>query len=428
MAQDVLPHNPKHPESHLDRRRFVAASSAWAALFGSGQVGHAQSQIHKTEKGEKQRAASDIGPENQALSTTNPNSFEPPPTDNGEVQPFWQSFSLSHRHIQPGGWSRQVNAKAFPMSKDFTGVNMRLTAGGIRELHWHAATEWAMMLRGNARLTAIDDEGRSYVNDVTEGDLWYFAEGLPHSIQGLGPDGCEFLLVFDDGLFSEDETTLVTDWLVHTPPEVLAKNWGLNADAVKPVSSLPERGRFIFQTPVPGPLERDRNAGANGLKPTPIAFDFKMMKMPPTKQTESGEVRIVDSSVFPVSTKIIAAHVIVKPGGMRELHWHQNSDEWQYFIAGQGRMTLFLNAAKARTIDFKAGDVGFVPRTMGHYIENTGDTDMVFLELFLADRYQDISLSEWVRHTPPELIMQHLDISKETLDAIPKDKGVVVPA
>ena len=91
-------------------------------------------------------------------------------------------------------------------------------------------------------------------------------------------------------------------------------------------------------------------------------------------------------------------------------------------------MTLFLNAAKARTIDFKAGDVGFVPRTMGHYIENTGDTDMVFLELFLADRYQDISLSEWVRHTPPELIMQHLDISKETLDAIPKDKGVVVPA
>ena len=276
MAQDVLHHNPKHPESHLDRRRFVAASSApGAALFGSGQVGHAQSQIHKTERGEKERAASDIGPENQALSTTNPNSFEPPPTDNGEVQPFWRSFSLSHRHIQPGGWSRQVNAKAFPMSKDFTGVNMRLTAGGIRELHWHAATEWAMMLRGNARLTAIDDEGRSYVNDVTEGDLWYFAEGLPHSIQGLGPDGCEFLLVFDDGLFSEDETTLVTDWLVHTPPEVLAKNWGLNADAVKPVSSLPERGRFIFQTPVPGPLERDRNAGANGLKPTPIAFDLK---------------------------------------------------------------------------------------------------------------------------------------------------------
>ncbi len=104
--------------------------------------------------------------------------------------------------------------------------------------------------------------------------------------------------------------------------------------------------------------------------------------------------------------------MIVRPGGLRELHWHQNADEWQYYVQGRGRMTVFFNGGKARTADFNAGDVGYVPKTLGHYIENLGDTDLVFLEMFKADQFQDLSLSDWVAHTPPELIMQHLGISK----------------
>ena len=91
-------------------------------------------------------------------------------------------------------------------------------------------------------------------------------------------------------------------------------------------------------------------------------------------------------------------------------------------------MTVFFNGGKARTADFNAGDVGYVPRTFGHYIENTGSTDLIFLEMFKANRFQDLSLSDWIRHTPPELIMQHLQISKQTLAAIPHDKLNVVPA
>ena len=105
------------------------------------------------------------------------------------------------------------------------GVNMRLTAGGIRELHWHEVSEWALMLSGKARLTAIDNEGRSYVQDVVKDDLWFFPTGTPHLIQGLEPDGCEFLLVFGNGKFSEGNTTLLSDWTRHMPREVLAKNW-----------------------------------------------------------------------------------------------------------------------------------------------------------------------------------------------------------
>ncbi len=150
--------------------------------------------------------------------------------------------------------------------------------------------------------------------------------------------------------------------------------------------------------------------------------------MQPTIKTKSGEVRVVDSRNFPVSKTIVAAHVIVKPGGLRELHWHQNADEGQYYVQGKGRMTVFFNGGKARTADFNAGDVGYVPKTFGHYIENTGDTDLVFLEMFKAERFADLSLSEWVANTPPELVMQHLGINKDTLAAIPKSKLAVVPA
>jgi oxalate decarboxylase len=120
------------------------------------------------------------------------------------------------------------------------------------------------------------------------------------------------------------------------------------------------------------------------------------------------------------------AHVIVKPGCLRELHWHPNANEWQYFIQGKGRMTVFFTAGKARTMDFNAGDVGYVPQTFGHYVENTGDTDLIFIEMFKASRFQDLSLSTWVTHAPPQLIMDHLRISRETLQAIPRGNSTVV--
>ena len=75
-------------------------------------------------------------------------------------------------------------------------------------------------------------DGKSFVTDVKEGDLWYFPTGIPHSIQGLNPDGAEFLLVFDDGNFSEYETVLLTDWMAHTPHDVLSNNFGVNPQAI----------------------------------------------------------------------------------------------------------------------------------------------------------------------------------------------------
>jgi oxalate decarboxylase len=317
-----------------------------------------------------------------------------------------------------------VTQRELSVSKTLAGVDMRLTAGGVRELHWHTAAEWAFMLYGTARITCIDADGKSFVTDVKENDLWFFPPGIPHSIQGLAPDGCEFLLVFDDGNFSEYETVLLSDWMAHTPRDVVAKNFGVSQKAL---ANLPKKELFIFQAAVPGSLEEDRRIAAAKLGASPIDFAFRTMQAPPVMHNNSGEVRIIDSKNFKVTTTA-AALVTLKPGGLRELHWHPNADEWQYFFAGKGRMTVFATGGRARTMDFETGDVGYIQKTLPHYIENTGTTDLKFLEMFKASVYQDLALSAWLTHTPPELVAAHLNLDKATLDAIPKDKPLIMPA
>ena len=409
----------------LSRRGALGAGAAAGLGLMTGAA-RAQSRA-PTEAGTSDGAATNPGPENGSLKGMLPNAGMPPRSDHGSVKQFWSSMSLAHRRVQAGGWARQVNVTDFPIAKDLAGVNMRLKAGGIRELHWHAADEWSLMLSGSARITALDYDGQPFVKDVKVGDLWYFPQGLPHSIQGLGPDGCEFLLVFDDGAFSEDDTTLLSDWLIHTPREVVAKNFGVAETALAPLDAIPPSGRYIFPAPVPPALSQDAAVMTKDHPMSKIDFAFAMIDMMPTKQDANGSIRIVDSRNFTISRNIAMAYVVIKPGAMRSLHWHQNADEWQFWISGKGRMTLFANHSDARTLDFNPSDVGYAPATLPHYVENTGSDDLVYLEMFKAPVYQDVSLNNWLAALPPELVKQHLGLDNATLAAIPKDNLGLVP-
>jgi oxalate decarboxylase len=285
-------------------------------------------------------------------------------------------------------------------------------------MHWHKQAEWAYMLVGEARITAVDDKGRNFVEDVGVGDVWYFPAGIPHSIQGL-TRGCEFLLVFDDGNFSENATFLISDWFLHTPRDVLAKNFRVPRGAFV---TLPPEERWIFADRVPGSLDDDRVASPAGAAPT---FVHHLGAQEPI-DTGVGTARIVDSRTFPVATTIAAALVEVGPGAMRELHWHPNTDEWQYFIEGSGRMTVFASGGKARTFDFRAGDVGYVPFAMGHYVENIGRGPLRFLEMFRSERFADVSLNQWMALTPPELVRAHLNLDERMMAALNADKRPIV--
>ena len=161
----------------------------------------------------------------------NPELLSPPSTDHGTLPNLRYSFSDSHVRLESGGWTRQVTVRELGISKNIAGVNMRLNTGGVRELHWHKAGEWAYMLYGSARITAIDSQGRNFVDDVGVGDLWYFPSGIPHSIQGLGPDGCGIPAGVRQRRVRRGQH-LPPERLVQAhPPEVLAKNFGMPASA-----------------------------------------------------------------------------------------------------------------------------------------------------------------------------------------------------
>jgi oxalate decarboxylase len=362
-----------------------------------------------------------LGPRNVPLERENPDLLVPPETDAGTIPNLKYSFAAAHNRLLTGGWAREVTVRELPVATELAGVNMRLNPGGIRELHWHKEAEWAYMIAGRARITLVDPQGRNFIDDLGVGDLWYFPAGYPHSIQGL-EEGCEFLLVFDDGAFSENETFLLTDWFARTPRDVLAKNFGVSEAAFADLPTDVDHTRYMFAGKVPPPLEADRVSSPVG--PVPQGFSHRMLAQEPVRG-DGGQVRVTDSHNFPVSTRIAASLVELEPGAMRELHWHPNGDEWQYYLSGSGRMTVFASSGKARTFDYQAGDVGYAPFAMGHYVENTGDQPLRFLALFRSDHYADISLSQWMAVVPPELVRAHLNLDDETIAALSKQKRFV---
>jgi oxalate decarboxylase len=413
----------------ISRRKMLAATAvgsvAAATTVHAATVGNpdAPPQGAINTQGDP-ASVSDPGPHSSVLGSRFPAAQSPPATSVGDMPMFWASFNNAPRRIQNGGWARQVTQFDFQISESISGVNMRLTRGGIRELHWHLAAEWAYVTYGTCRVTTIDQRGRANVEDVPKGGLWYFPSGLPHSLQGIGEDGCEFVICFDDGKASEFNTLLVTDWLAHTPPDVLALNFGVPADTF---NKIPLHDLYIFQGEMPGPLEAEQLEADENAGPKPLRSSFQLSEVAPTRKTAGGMVQIADSSNFKASKTIAAGLVTIHPGGMREMHWHPNADEWQYFIAGQGEMTVFNTGPKAATQNFNPGDIGYVKRAFGHYIRNIGNTDLVFLEVFNSSYFSDVSLSDWLTHTPAALVAQHLNVDLATVAKFPANKPDVMP-
>jgi oxalate decarboxylase len=412
----------------FSRRDVLATAAAGVAMSSTAAAAASFGNPDEPPQGainaKNPASAVDPGPQNPAIRDQFPSAFSPPATDVGSMPQIWASFNNAPRRIQDGGWARQVTQADFAISTTISGVNMRLTAGGIRELHWHQAAEWAYMTYGNCRVTVLDPEGRPYVADVKEGDIWYFPTGYPHSLQGLGPDGCEFVICFDNGEQSEFNTLLVTDWFAHTPPSVLAANFGVSAETF---AKTPLNDRWIFQGKVPGDLPAVRTAMTGNAETPPQPFTFSLARSPNLNRTKNGILQLADSSSFKVSTTIAAVGQTVQPGAMRSMHWHPNADEWQYYIKGKARMGVFNTGPNVVTMDFNPGDIGYVPRNYGHYVQNIGDTDMQFFAVFRTSNFQEVSLSDWLKHSPAEMVAEHLNVDPTMVPNWPEANAFIMP-
>ena len=317
-----------------------------------------------------------------------------------------------------GGWAKEATVAEFPVSEKLAGVLMSLNPGGLRELHWHAnAAEWAYVIKGQCRVTTINPQGQSQIADFAAGDVWYFPRGFGHSIQGIGAEDCLFVLVFDNGYFSEFGTFSISDWVGHTPPEVLAKNFGVPASTF---ANFPKREVYIAKGPVPPPLPADPAPGT--INPGTLTHRYRLLAQRPDTYP-GGTNRLVSQREFPISTTITGALMRIRPGGMRELHWHPNADEWQYYIGGRARMSVFGSHGRVRLEEFNAGDVGYVPQGYGHYIENAGSEDLELLIVLNNGTYESISLANWMGANPPLLLATNFEVPESTFkDFLTRDR------
>jgi oxalate decarboxylase len=206
------------------------------------------------------------------------------------------------------------------------------------------------------------------------------------------------------------------------PREALGKNFGVPESSFNCLPKDVDHTRYIFNGEVPPPLAVDAVQSPKGR----ATYSHRFLAQEPVK-TRGGQFRVVDSSNFPAASTIAVALVEIEPGAMREIHWHPKS-EWQYYLNGRGRMTVFASSGKARTFDYRAGDVGYVPFGMAHYVENTGDETLRFLEAFRSPRFVDQSLNQWMALTPPELVKAHLNLDDRALASLhlQKESPIVV--
>jgi oxalate decarboxylase family bicupin protein len=323
----------------------TSTASRTPNLFEEQGVRHSQVQVSRNLQLKDGRNAYDPSGTYE-YEKLNPDFYAPPGTDSGSVPQAQWPMGLSHNRFGTGaesGFARQQNTNQLPAATEMAGVNMRLAPHAYRELHWHIASEWALMLKGSVRLAAMNQDGETFIDDVGAGDVWFFPAGIPHSIQALD-EGAEFLLVFDQGDFSEDNTFLASELMLRNPLKVLSK------DLQTPVSAfdnLPSGELYIFNGSPPGNISEQNVTGPAGILPYSGSYSYHWSQQQPYT-VPGGSVKIIDTTTFPIAENFAAALVVVEPGAMRELHWHMTSDEWNFFIQGSARITLF-NAPSSST-------------------------------------------------------------------------------
>lgn len=351
------------------------------------------------------------------------NNVPDPLLDSRELPTFKFALEKSEGKVSGGSFGKEATVEQLPISKGLAGVSMRLEPGVTRELHWHAtAAEWAFVLEGRCRTTVIDPLGNSETNDFNPGDIWYFPRGHGHSIECLGSKPCHFILVFDNGYFSEFGTFSITDWLGHTPKKLLAKNLGLPEAAF---DGIPQSEAYFVRGPVPPDAPQPPLQG--GLRSPPQTHRFRMMAQEPHSIHKGGREWRVGVERFPISQTITGVLLDLEPQGLRELHWHPNADEWQYVIAGQVSVTLFGSHGRYRIETLDAGDVGYIPQGYGHSIENIGTKPARILIAFNTGHYQAIDLSQWLAASPAYLLADHFGKPASFFEKLPKHRVFIAP-
>ena len=187
---------------------------------------------------------------------------------------------------------------------------------------------------------------------------------------------------------------------------------------------------YFAKGPAPAYELRDREAGPQASptreQPSLVTTHRYPLEAQEPRKFAGGTIRLVTVEQFPISTTMAGAILELEPGAIREMHWHPNADEWQYYLSGTARMTVFMAQGHAETVEFGVGDVGYAPQGSGHYIENIGNDVCRVLITFNSGYYQEISLSDWLASNPTQLLATNFEISESLAERFPQEERFIV--
>jgi oxalate decarboxylase len=339
-----------------------------------------------------------------------------------ELPTFKFALEKSEGKVIGNSYGKEATVLQLPISKGIAGVSMKLEPGAMRELHWHAsAAEWAFVLEGRVRTTVIDPHGRAETNDFEPGDVWYFPRGHGHMLECLGEVPTHFILIFDNGYFSEYGTFSITDWIGHSPKALLAKNFGVPESAF---DGFPKDEVYFARGPVP-PVKP--TTPLQGLNLPPETHRHQLLAQKPHRVFKGGREWRVDSTRFPISKTMTGVILDLDPGALRELHWHPTADEWQYVIDGKISVTMFGSHGRYRNETLEKGDVGYIPQGYGHSVENVGDKSCRVLIGLNTGVYEGIDLSQWIAGNPPDVLATNFGKPAALFEKFPR-KDVFIAA
>jgi oxalate decarboxylase len=343
------------------------------------------------------------------------NNVPDPALAGKELPTFKFALDKSEGKVIGNSYGKEATVVQLAISKGLAGVSMQIEPGAMRELHWHAtAAEWAFVLEGQVRTTVIAPDGTAETNDFEPGDVWYFPRGHGHVLECLGDKPARFILIFDNGYFSEFGTFSITDWIGHTPKALLAKNFGLPESTF---DNFPKEEVYFARGKVP-PAEQ--SVPLQGWRKTRLTHKYAMLKGPPHRVFAGGREWTLDSTKFPISTTISGVILELEPGALRELHWHPTADEWHYVIAGEISVTMFGSHGRYRIETLEKGDVGYIPQGYGHSIENIGSTPCRILIGFNTGIYQTIDLTQWIAGNPTDILATNFSQDPSLFEQFPK--------
>ncbi len=343
------------------------------------------------------------------------NNIPDPVTSGAELPTFKFELEKTEGRVMGGSYGKEATVEQLPISKGIAGVSMRMDPGVMRELHWHAtAAEWAFVTEGAVRTTVIDPAGCAESNDFLPGDVWYFPRGHGHVIETLGDKPCHFILVFDNGYFSEFGTFSITDWIGHAPTELLAKNFGVPASTF---DSFPKKEVYFAKGKIPPAVAAPP---LQGWKTPPLTHKYSLMSQKPFETFNGGLEWRVEGSQFPISTTMTGVVLEMEPGALRELHWHPNAAEWQYLLSGELNVSLFGSQGRWREESLRQGDVAYIPQGFGHSLENTGGEKARVLIVFNNGHYQTIDLSQWIAGNPTDVLATNFGQDPSLFEKFPR--------